>query len=101
MPRRSEREQFIYGFHLEIQKEILNSFAVPLLCSDSSDEDSDEEEECIFDVMSKAFVYSSLEDSYIFRPLTYRPDVRGVRLMDDTPRWKQILRGEIYNDTEF
>jgi hypothetical protein len=102
MPHWSEREQFIYGFHLEIQKEILKSFAVPLLCSDTSDEESDEEEEENFDVMSKAFVYYALKNShYIFCPLTYRPDIKGTRFMGNTPRWKQILRGEIYNDAEF
>ena len=102
MPRRSEREQFIYGFHLEIQKVILKSFAVPLLCGDTSDEDSDDDEEQNVDVVSTAFVYSALEDSrYIFCPLTYRPDIRGTSFVDGTPRWKQILRGGIYNDAEF
>jgi hypothetical protein len=94
MLRRSERQQFLYGFHLEIQKEILKSLAVPLLCFDTSDEESDEEVERNYDVMSKAFVYSAIEDSrYIFLPLTYQPDVRGTRLMDNTPRWKANIEG--------
>lgn len=69
----SDQEQFLYQLQIDIQKEILKTFAAPLLCLDSSssDENTDDEEDRNCEVMSKAFVYASLEDSrYIFWPAT-------------------------------
>jgi hypothetical protein len=103
MPRHSNREKFINQLHLEIQGEILSSFVVPLLCLDSSDEDSDEEEGQRYAIAAKAATYAAMEDSrYIFHISTYRPDVRCAGSFGDVvPRWKSIINGDIYNNAEF
>ncbi len=103
MPRRSNREKFINELHLQFQGAILSSFVIPLLCSDSSNEDSDEEDGRRYAIAAKAAAYSAMEDSrYIFRTAIYRPDVRCAGVLGDAvPRWKSIIKGDIYNDAEF
>jgi hypothetical protein len=88
MPRQSNHENFLHQFHTKIQGEILSSFVVPLLCSDSSDDDSDGEEERCYSIAAKVAAYAAMEDSrYIFRTLTYRPDVQHAgSFWDDEPR---------------
>jgi hypothetical protein len=53
-----------YQLHIDIQKEILKTFVV-LLCSDSSNKDTGDEDDRNCEVMSKTFVYASLEDIVI------------------------------------
>jgi hypothetical protein len=46
MPRRSERDKLLRDLHIKLQNDIVKTFAIPLLCYDSSDDNTDEEEDC-------------------------------------------------------
>jgi hypothetical protein len=102
MPRRSERDKLLRDLHIELQNDIVKTFAIPLLCNDSSDDDTDEEEDRQMVVVAKIAAYTAMEDCcYLFREPKYRNDIRLINKSNLMPRWKQILNGTIYNDEEF
>jgi hypothetical protein len=85
-----------------VQKEIQKTFAIPLLCYDSSDYDTDEEDDHQTALVVKMAAYTAMEDShYFFREPRYRNDIRCINKSDTIPRWKQILNGTVYHDEEF
>jgi hypothetical protein len=76
---------------------LLKSFTVPLICDDSSDDESRTSS-----IQLSTFVYVILEDTcYFFCSNSYRADIRCAHSqINDVPRWKSIVAGEIYNDEE-
>ena len=102
MPRRSVRDKLLQDLHINVQVDILNTFALPLLCYNSSDDDSDDEDSRQTALVAKMAAYTAMEDSrYFFREPKYRHDIRCAGISDRIPRWKKILNGNIYNDEEF
>ena len=102
MPHRSERDKLLRDLHIELQNDIVKTFAIPLLCYDSSDDDTDEEEDRQMVLVAKIAAYTAMEDCrYLFWEPKYRNDIRLINKSNLMPRWKQILNGTIYNDEEF
>ncbi len=63
MPRR-----LLHDMHISMQIDILNMFALPLLCYDSSDYDMDDEDDHQMALVAKMAAYTAMEDSrYLFR----------------------------------
>ncbi len=66
MPRRSDRDKLLQDLHIDVQVDILNTFALPLLCYDSSDYDSDDEDSRQTALVAKMAAYTAMEDSRLF-----------------------------------
>jgi hypothetical protein len=66
MPRRSDRDKLLHDLHLNVQKDILKTFALPLLCYDSSDYDTDDEDDHQTALVAKMAAYTAMEDSLYF-----------------------------------
>ncbi len=67
MPRRSERDKLLRDLHIKVQNDIVKTFAIPLLCYDSSVDDTDDEEDCQMVSMAKIAAYTAMEDChYLF-----------------------------------
>jgi hypothetical protein len=67
---------------------LLKSFTVFLICGDSSDSDTSEDEAHSSSIQLSKFVYTILEDSqYIFHPKIYPPDIQRAHFeLHDIPQ---------------
>jgi hypothetical protein len=66
MPRRSDRDKLLRDLHIDVQKDILKTFALPLLCYDSSIYDTDDEDDCQMALVAKMAAYTAMEETHIF-----------------------------------